>query len=160
MAYNTIDLIDKAIDMAQRRKEIYIQIANDNSENKGMNIVVNTLIKGLEKNIDCYNRLKKYIEQNEEVLEEIDFLIYDKILFLVNQFKKRLMNPKISDIKSLLKFSVNLENEIYALFIDIQGRLVVKEEDAKTNTYRLLSNVIKEKEEYIKNLEAFAKRQG
>lgn len=160
MAYNTIDLIDKAIDMAKKRKEIYIHIANDNSENKGMNIVVNTLVKGLDKNIDCYNRLKKYIEQNEEVLEEIDFLIYDKILFLVNQFKKRLMNPKISDIKSLLRFSLNLEKEIYALFIAIQGRLVVKEEDAKTNTYRFLSNVIKEKEEYVRNLEMFAKRQG
>ena len=160
MAYNTIDLIDKAIDMAKRRKEIYIQIANENSENKGMNIVVNTLVKGLDKNIDCYNRLKKYIEQNEEVLEEIDFLIYDKILFLVNQFKKRLMNPKISDIKSLLEFSLNLEKEIYALFIAIQGRLVVKEEDAKTNTYRFLSNVIKEKEEYVRTLEMFVKRQG
>jgi len=160
LAYNTIDLIDKAIDMAKKRKEIYIHIANDNSENKGMNIIVNTLVKGLDKNIDCYNRVKKYIEQNEEVLEEIDFLTYDKILFLVNQFKKRLMNPKISGIKSLLKFSLNLEKEIYALFIAIQGRLVVKEEDAKTNTYRFLSNVIKEKEEYVRNLEMFAKRQG
>ncbi|WFD09309.1 hypothetical protein [Tepidibacter hydrothermalis] len=160
MAYNTIDLIDKAIDIAKKRKEIYINIANDNYENKRMNIVVNTLVKGLDKNIDCYNRLKKYIAQNEEVLENIDFLVYDKILFLVNQFKKRLMNPKISDIKSLLRFSLNLEKEIYALFIAIQGRLVVKEEDAKTNTYRFLSNIIKEKEEYIKNLEVFAKRQG
>ncbi len=160
MAYNTIDLIDKAIDMAEKRKEIYRQIANDNSENKVMNIIINTLVKGLDKNIYSYNKLIKYIEQNKEVLEEIDFLIYDKILFLVNQFKKRLMNPKISDTKRLLRFSVNLEKEIYALFIDIQGRLVVKEEDAKSNTYRFLSNVIKEKEEYIKNLEAFAKRQG
>ncbi|CAH2212573.1 hypothetical protein [Tepidibacter aestuarii] len=160
MAYNTIDLIDKAIDMAERRKEIYRQIAKDNSKNKGMNIIVNTLVKGLDKNIDCYNRIKKYIAQNENVLEEIDFLIYDKILFLVNQFKKRLMNPKISDTKSLMKFSVNLEKQIYALFIDIQGRLVVKEEDVKTNTYRFLSNIIREKEEYLKHLEEFAKRQG
>lgn len=160
MAYNTIDLIDKAIDMAKKRKEIYIHIANDNSENKGMNIIVNTLVKALDKNIDSYNRVKKYIEQNEEVLEEIDFLTYDKILFLVNQFNRRLMNPKISSSKSLLEFSLNLENEIYALFIAIQGRLVVKEEDATTNTYRFLSNVIREKEEYVRNLEMFAKRQG
>ncbi|WP_099187700.1 hypothetical protein [Tepidibacter mesophilus] len=160
MAYNTIDLIDKAIDMAEKRKGIYKHIANDNPQNKGISIVVNTLVRGLDKNIECYNRLKIYIEQNEEVSEEIDFLIYDKILFLVNQFKKRLMNPKISDTKSLLKFSLNLEKEIYALFIDIQGRLIIKEEDVETNTYRFLSNIIKEKEEYLENLEAFANRQG
>lgn len=160
MAYNTIDLIDKAIDMAKKRKKIYIHIANDNSENKGMNIIVNILVKGLDKNIGSYNRVKEYIEQNEEVLEEIDFLIYDKILFLVNQFNRRLMNPKISSTEELLEFSLNLENEIYALFIAIQGRLVVKEEDSTTNTYRFLSNVIKEKKEYVRNLEMFAKRQG
>jgi len=59
--------------------------------NKEAEKVIKDEIKIL-RNEEEYNKLMKYIEQNKEVLEVIDFLIYDKILFLVNQFKKRLMH--------------------------------------------------------------------
>ncbi|SHH14866.1 hypothetical protein [Tepidibacter thalassicus] len=157
MSYNTIDLIDKVIELAHKRKEIYIQIKNNNSKNSAIKVIVNTLIKGIDKNINCYNNLKKQIKENEQLLEEINIIVYDKILFLVNQFKKRLVNPNVTDIKGLLDFSLDLEDQIYALFIDVQGRLVQKQEDTETNTYKIISDIIEEKHRYIKNLERFYK---
>lgn len=159
LAYNNIDLIDKMIYIGQKRKEIYIQIANDNSQNKSINITIKTLLKNLDRNLIYYTKEKEYIEQKNS-LEEIDFLLYDKILFLINKFKVRLVKPNVENVKSLLKFSISLENQVYALLIDIQGRVIEKEEDMETNTYIFLTKLIKEKEEYIKSLEAFAKRQG
>ncbi|MCT4509673.1 MAG: hypothetical protein N4A48_13125 [Tepidibacter sp.] len=159
MAYNNIDLIDKMIYIEQKRKEIYIQIANENFQNKLISIIVKTLLKNLDRNLTYYTKEKEYIEQ-ENLSEVINFLLYDKILFLINKFKKRLAKPDITNVKSLLKFSISWENQVYALLIDIQGRVIEKEEDIGTNTYILLTKLIKEKEEYIKSLEAFAKRQG
>jgi hypothetical protein len=143
----------------QKRKEIYIQIANENFQNKLISIIVKTLLKNLDRNLTYYTKEKEYIEQ-ENLSEVINFLLYDKILFLINKFKKRLAKPDITNVKSLLKFSISWENQVYALLIDIQGRVIEKEEDIGTNTYILLTKLIKEKEEYIKSLEAFAKRQG
>jgi hypothetical protein len=157
VAYNVLDLVDKALELAKKRKEIYIHIKNTNPKNRAMKVIANTLIKGIDKNINCYNNLKIQIKENEHELEEINLVVYDKILFLINQFKRRLVNPNITDVKGLLEFSLDLENQIYALFIDIQGRLVQKKEDTKTNAYKILSDIIVEKGEYIKGLEKFAK---
>jgi len=151
LAYNAIDLLDKTIYIAIKRKEIYESIAEENSSNTTLLLISKVLIKNVEKNIHYYEKLK--MEIDEDILEEIGFADYDRIAFLINEFNTKLLVPNISDVKALMKFSLEFEKLLYALFIDIQGRLVHKEEDAESMTYKMLSNIITRKDEQIKSLE-------
>ena len=151
MGYNAIDLLDKSIFIANKRKEIYTKIGEKNTSNTALLLISKVLVKNVEKSIQYYKKLKNEI--SEDILEDIEFTAYDKISFLINEFNKKLLVPDISDVKELLGFSLEFEKLLYALFIDIQGRLVQKEEDTDSTTYKLLSNIIRRKEKQLESLE-------
>jgi len=151
LGYNAIDLLDKSIFIANKRKEIYTKIGEKNTSNTALLLISKVLVKNVEKSIQYYKKLKNEI--SEDILEDIEFTAYDKISFLINEFNKKLLVPDISDVKELLGFSLEFEKLLYALFIDIQGRLVQKEEDTDSITYKLLSNIIRRKEKQLESLE-------
>lgn len=149
MAYNALDLIDKAIGIANNKLNIYKQILIVDDLNTIV-LVRNAFIKQCEKSILNYKELKNKL-QNKEI-EEIDFVVYDKISFLINEFNSKHRNEKVTNIKELNEFALNYEKEILALLIDVQGRLIKKESDVNSIAYEVLNKIIKEKKIYIRDL--------
>lgn len=155
MGYNIIDILDKAKNISVRKKSIYESIGKENSDIHSIKIVTKVLQKQASKAIEYYEALKNLA--GEEV-EEIDFVIYDKISFLLNGFSEQLHSEKVSNVHEYLEFSLGLERDSYSLLIDIQGRFVKESDDIHTKTYEILSKMIKNKQREIQVLEETLKR--
>lgn len=151
MGYNVMDLIDKAIAIAIKKKTLYENIDKDNKNFPPINIMSKVFISRNDKTIIYYKELKNKI--GHENLEDIDFQIYDKMSFLINEFNRRTYSAKIHNIKDYLKFSLGLEKDMLSLLLDIKGRFVVGKDDINTTTYRLLSEIIDNKSNQIKMIE-------
>lgn len=151
MGYTIIDIIDKLIMIKMKTREIYLNISHMNREDKAFNLVAIALMKAQEKHIEYYEGLKGKIEKN---VKGIDFLIYDKISFLIDEYKNRVdileVNPK--NMEEILNLALDFEKKNSALIIDIQGRLVKKEVDVQTKTYSILSEMIKKEQKYLNDL--------
>lgn len=153
LGYNIVDLIDKAIKIAQKRKKLYIDISKSHND-FNIRIISNIIIKNLDRNVSFYIKLK---EDTSDLSEKIDFITYDKISFLINQFERSLINPQITNGRELLEFSLDLEEKLFALFVDIQGRIVRDKKDTESNAYKIISKVIKSKQDYVNELRDFIK---
>jgi hypothetical protein len=155
MGYNVIDLINKAINIAIRQKGIYEKIGREKSDIPSIKIISKVLIKEVDKNIK-YNEIL-IIEIGDVDFEEIDFGIYDKMSFLINEFNEKIYVPEIDNVRGYLKFSLDLEKDIYSLLIEIQGRFVKNNRDVHTKTYKVLSDMINNKANHISTLEKILK---
>lgn len=154
MAYTVVDLLDKAISIAENRKKLYKTAILNTSNNSPLYILLNVLTKNRDETIEYLKKLK--LETNNINSEEIGFDVYDKISFLTNEFNQKLFIPKNLNVQSLLERSLDIEKDMLALYIDIQGRLVKKKEDTETNAYKILSKIILQKERKIEDIEKFA----
>ncbi len=152
LGYNIIDIMDKAIAIGYKRKELYIGISNQNHQPPAVKILSKVLADNLDKTLLYYEKLKK--EVNDKEVEKIDFGIYDKISFLINQFNLRIYTTDITTPKEFISFSLNFEKEILALFLDIQGRLIKNTNDTTSTAYMILTDMIKNKIKLIENLES------
>jgi len=155
MGYNVIDLINKAISISIKKKDIYENIGLQKCDIPTIKIVTTILIKQIEKTIQYYETLKKDMDDGN--FEEIDFGIYDRISFLINEFNEKVNEPQIDNVKNFLAFSLGLEKKTYDLFIAIQGRIVKHTSDIHTKTYITLSNMINNKADLIRTLEKIIK---
>lgn len=154
MGYNVIDLIDKAINVSIKKKSIYENIQKK-CDITSIEIVSEILIKQINNTIRYYEILKKEIGQED--FEEIDLRIYDRISFLINEFNKKMYEPQINNPREFLEFSLVLEKNTYSLFIDIQGRFMENTSDMHTKTYKVLSDMISNKADFITTLEKILK---
>lgn len=154
MSYNILDVLDKLIFIQKEIRETYKEIKTKTKDNK-INILSSVLIKEEERHIEYYKKLKEKF--TNELDENIDFDIYDKISFLINQFKERLYYKSPNNVRELLEFALECEEQNKALLIDIQGRLVKNKEDSQTIAYKVLSIIIKEEEKHVKNIKFFIK---
>jgi hypothetical protein len=150
MSYDVRDLIDKAIDIGKKRVIIYNNIGSNNSSNPSIKIVSEVLSKKQLRTIEYYELLKKEIKVEDE--DEIDFLTFDKLSFLVNEFNQKKYIPKINNAKEFLIFSLNLEEDINSLFIDLQGRLMNSTKDINSKCYNVLAEMINYKVKTINGL--------
>lgn len=151
MAYNIVDILDKAINVTNKVKIEYENIGKEKCDIQSIKIMSKVLVKQLDKNIEYYESLKEQIGDAE--FEEIDFFIYDKMSSLINQFNKKTYVKDINNVKDYLKFSLRLEKDEYSLLIDIQGRFVKNTSDMNTKTYKILSDIINNAAEHIAILE-------
>lgn len=151
MAYDVNDIIDKAVNIALKRRNIYENIRQQNKDIYSITIMSKALIKDVEKTIELYKKLT--IQLKDVALEEIDFGAYDKISFLINEFNGKLYLYDMKNIKDFLKFSLNLEKDIHSLFLSIQGRLVKNKNDINTKAYEVLSAMINNKAKLIESIE-------
>ena len=150
MSYDVRDLIDKAIEIGKKRVIIYNNIGRSNSSNSSIKIVSEVLSKKQKRTIEYYELLRKEIKVEDK--DEIDFLTYDKLSFLVNEFNQKKYIPEINNAKEFLIFSLNLEEDINSLFIDLQGRLMNSTKDINSKCYNVLSEMITYKIKTIKGL--------
>ncbi|WP_123053739.1 hypothetical protein [Clostridium sp. JN-1] len=151
MGYNIIDLIDKAIDIANRERKIYEDIGKEHCSIPPIKIMSKVLITHVGKDIKYLEDLKNNLMNVE--IEDIDFEIYDKMSFLINQFNKKVYVKKIVSTRDFLEFSLNFQRDVYSLLIDLQGRSVKSTNDVKTRTYKTLSNMINNAADHITVLE-------
>ncbi len=156
MPYTAVDLLDKAIYTAEKKKLLCLKSLEKIENGTPSYIVMNVIVKNLKQNIEYHKKLKEEIQASDE--EEIDFIIYDKISFLINEFNQKIIMPDSTNIKSLISSYLNFQKSLLSLYIDIQGRLVKNEKDVRTNTYKIMFSMIKEQEKIIKNLEEFIKK--
>jgi hypothetical protein len=152
MGYNVIDVINKAINIAIRKKAIYESLGQIKCDIPSVEIMSKVLVKEIDRTIKYYEELK-----NEVMVEEIDFYVYDKMSFLIDEFSKKLYDTEVNNIKEYLKFSLSLEKDGKALLIDVQGRFVKNASDIHTKTYKILSDMINHKENLITTLEKIIK---
>lgn len=118
--------------------------------------MMNIFIKNLNKSIQYYKNLKEEIKNLP--LEEIDFVIYDKISFLIDTFNRKEIVTESMSAKDILECCLNFQKDTLALYIDIQGRLIKNENDVKAKTYKIIEDMIREKEKYVKDLEEFSNK--
>ncbi|MBC8060787.1 MAG: hypothetical protein H7Y18_08985 [Clostridiaceae bacterium] len=151
MGYSVIDLINKAINIEVKRKIIYEKIGREKFDIQSIKIMSKVLIKDIDRTIQYYETIKVQVGDIE--FEEIDFWIYDKMSFLIDEFNKKICDVDINDVREFLKYSYGLEKDICSLIIDVQGRFVKNTSDTLTNTYRILSHMIDIRTKHIATLE-------
>ena len=155
MGYNVVDLINKSINIAIKKMAIYESIGKSKCDIPSIEIMSRVLAKEISKSIKYYEELKS--EVSEENFEEIDFYIYDKMSFLIDEFNKKIHATEVNTIKEYLKFSLNLEKDATSLLMDVRGRFVINASDINTKTYKTLSDMILNKEKLITALEKIVK---
>ena len=149
-----MDIIDKSINIAHKRKNIYTEISNQKHQPPAVKIISKVLADNVDKTFLYYEKLKKEVSDVE--IEIIDFAIYDKISFLIGQFNLRIHTTDATTPREFINFSLDFEKEILALFLDIQGRLIKTADDTNSATYAILSDMIKAKTMLIHELESLS----
>ena len=62
------------------------------------------------------------------------------------------------NIKSVFKSCLEFQKDILALYIYIQGKVVQKQADVGTSTYKVLNTMIAKKKKRIKRIRRFSKK--
>jgi len=150
MGYTIVDIINKSIDITARRKGVYVNIGIEKGNIPAVKILSKILTEQLDKTAAFYERLKNETEESD--VEAIDIATYDKIAFLINEFNKKIIIVDIKNARDFLEFSLSLEKDAYSLLVDIQGRFVKNTVDVNTKTYKILSEIINNKRNYIETL--------
>lgn len=152
MGYTVLDIINKIITIKLKVKSIYSNIESEKNIDISFKCVVSALLQEQQKHIDYYKKLEKQLKGQE--LEDIDFVIYDKISSLIIEYnnKVNLLNISPKYITELLSLALDFQNQNSALMIDIQGRLVRKSNDVDSKNYNILTNVLEHEKKYMKIL--------
>lgn len=140
MGYTVIDIIDKSIEIENKRKNILISVECDKKNLPIISLMSKVLIKDIEMNMERYHELKN--EMLFEELEVISFEIYDKISALIIEFHNKEYMTIAKNVEEYLNFSLHLDKDTYSLFVDIKGRFVKNIDDMETKTYAVLSKII------------------
>ena len=151
MGYSVVDIIDKAINIQNRRKTIIKSVMAEDKAIPAMVLISKVLCHQIDEIIKYYYELQDELRDTE--FEEIDIITYDKMYFLINEFNNIIYNQDIKNGKDYLKFSLNLAKDTYSLFMDIQGRLVHNIKDTNTKTYEILSKIINNIVKQIRTIE-------
>ena len=151
MGYNVLDIIDKAINIENRRKTIIKSVVVKDKSIPAIVLISKILCRQIDEIIKYYEDLKAEIRNTG--FEEIDIITYDKISFLINEFNTKIYIQDIENGKDYFRFSLNLAKDTYSLFIDIQGRLVKNIDDTRTKTYDILSKIINNIRKQIETIE-------
>ncbi|MBE6064693.1 hypothetical protein [Clostridium cochlearium] len=156
MAYTALDLLDKIIYVEEKKKSMCGIRLEKIKNNTRIYVLVKVLIKNINENIEFNKKLRKEIEKTE--MEEIDFVVYDKISFLIDEFSNKIVAPDVFNIKDIFKSCLEFQKDILALYIYIQGKVVQKQADVGTSTYKVLNTMIAKKKKELKELEDFEKK--
>lgn len=151
MGYNIIDIINKAIDIENRRKYIIKDSTKENQVSPVVELISKVLCNEIDEIIKYYKELKEEIENVE--VEDIDVRTYDKMSFLINEYNERMYELKVTNVREYLKCTLDLTKNKYSLFMDIQGRLVNNTSNTGTKTYEILSKIITNISKQIKTIE-------
>lgn len=154
MAYTVFDLLDKLQNGEKKGYEMYMEIASRENLDQKTQSVARIFAKEEENHIEIYHKLKRNAKGRNKI--EIDFDIYDQSSKLVSEFSY-LPTEKIQDVQTLLRFAFHFEKENLALVLRLQGLLVRNKKDINSTSYIILSKLIEEEKQHVKNIENFIK---
>lgn len=147
--YDIRDIIEKCITLTEKIKKEYIRLQEDSGDMR-MRILIGVFIRSANNDIAYYNRVKGTL--TDEIAEKIDFGVFDKISNLVNQFARTIVPITIFERRPLVNYALSQQKSLYALLVDIQGRMVSGEEETSI-AYYVLTELIQEKFKFINELE-------
>lgn len=150
--YTIIDLLDKLIATEKKGYEMYHLISQMEDIDDHIKLVAKILASEEQRHAKVYEAIKTKI--NHDDLPCIDVGIYDQASNLINNFRYPTLGH-IKDIKQLLHFALEFEEQGISLVMSIQGLLIKESTDSATVTYDVLSQVIKEEHKHIENIEKF-----
>jgi len=156
MPYNVADLLDKFIDMKKNAYNLYMKIASDDRFNERFKIVARVLAREENRYVELYEDMKSKVI-NDGKNHDISIDIYDKSSQLFMEFSKRRSNTDFNSISELLQYARDYEKDCIAIIISVQGLLVRELNYLETEGYKILSEIMKEQEKHIKNIETFIK---
>lgn len=142
-------LIQKAVVIANKRKEIYQKISESINE-ISMRFVMSVLISQVEKDVNFYLDVIESI--SDDFSEELSEETYRYVEESINEFSNIYDEISLSGLEELFKFALEIEGKLLDLFVNIQSRLIKNNKLSQTQTYLILSNVIRNKESNIKDL--------
>lgn len=151
--YNICDVIEILILIEKDSKKMYSIIADKSQNYIMLNAMAKTLANEEAKHIKFYENLKNNLKDEENI--EIDVFLYDKVSKLLYEFRNNIIERKFQDVQELIKYALEFETENITLLLDIQGRLVLNLKDVYTESYEVISKLIKEEKEHEKELEAY-----
>lgn len=155
MGYNIIDIIDKAVEIDERILSLIEDVEKNEETNTKIVIMSKVVEKQMITKLDEYKKIRE--KATEESLEDIDFFVYDKISFLINEFNKKESELDMTNLKSYVKSIISIKKEEDALFLDIKGRLVNSEFGYNKENYNFIVKIIEIIEKFIYNLESIVK---
>lgn len=150
--YDITDLLKKTIAIAAKKKRLFEGIL-ENTPDPRLRILIQVMINRVNQDVVFYEKLMSDLK--DVTLEPIDFAIYDTISSLVNQFGRSLIVPKIKNRKEMVTFCIELEKSIYALMMDVQGRLAQAEGRSDSITYITIGKAIEQKKYTISEWEKY-----
>lgn len=156
MAYTASDLLAKIIYVEEKKRSICGARLEEIKNNTRIYVLIKVLMKKLDENIEFNKKLKEEVEKTQ--MEEINFVVYDKISFLIDEFSNKIVAPDVFNIKSVFKSCLEFQKDILALYIYIQGKVLQKQADVGTSTYKVLNTMIAKKKKELKELEDFQKK--
>jgi len=151
VGYNVVDIINKAIDIENRRRYIINNAIKENQVSPVISLISKVLCDQIDEIIKYYEELKKEMKNME--IEDIDVRTYDKMSFLINEFNERMYVLKVANVREFLKSTLEITKNKYSLFIDIQGRLVNNTSNTGSKTYEILSKIIANTLNQIRTIE-------
>ncbi len=155
MSYTIVDLLDKFILIEQKGYEMFMEMAMDHGIEENIKILLRVFANEEKRHAEMYRSLKEHI--TEDIIKEIDFSLYDKVLKLIYEFSNRNRFADLYNKRELLNFCLDFEKENLALALSIQGILVTSYSDIETSNYQVLEKIISEERKHIENIEAFLK---
>lgn len=152
MGYTVIDILDKLIIIEKKGYEMYHGISMLETIDEKIKVVARILADQELKHMSLYQKIKETVEKG--VVPSIDFDLYDQ----ASQLLSSAMQPSlinIVDIKQLLEFSLDFEEQNLALVIRIQGLLVRMVDKEKSVSYQVLTEIIREEKRHIREIRNF-----
>ncbi|MDH8678039.1 hypothetical protein QE109_07760 [Fusibacter bizertensis] len=147
--YDIRDILRKGIDITKKIKAEYKKL-QENSGDMRMRILIGVFIRSADRDISYYEQLVENL--TDSIAEAIDFGVFDKISSLVNQFARTIGPINITERKPLVEYALSQQKSLYALLVDIQGRMVTGNEETSI-AYYVLTDLIEEKRRFILELE-------
>lgn len=139
--------------IAEKKQAVYGEL-RENSGDVRMRTLLGVFIRSLQKDIRYLNRLIESVSDASS--EPFPFDVFDKISSLVNQFSRRVVSLNIRDRQALVLHAIEYEQSVYALYADIQGRMVSREAE-NALAYAVFLEVIEAKQRDIEKLETYLK---
>ncbi|HHV98350.1 MAG TPA: hypothetical protein GXX36_02050 [Clostridiaceae bacterium] len=154
MAYNVADLLEKFIAMKKAAYNLYMGVVSNGRVDEKSKTAARVLAREENRYMKLYEDMKNNII-NSGKNHDISIDIYDKSAKLFMEFSKRHGSFNINSVKELLQYARDYEKDSLAITLSVQGLLVGEYNYIETEGYKMLSEIIKEQEKHIKNIETF-----
>lgn len=149
--YTLIDLIDKFIEIEEKAAKFYEEISTNMEYGQQIRITSKIFFMEELRHAKVYRELKSYLLKEDDI--EIEFSIYDKSYKILKAFSTEVYKTDILNSQQLVKIASEMEKENLALALSVQGIMV--QNKVNELAYSKLSNIIREEEEHVHNINLF-----